>query len=79
MSEITIMTVPLKFVNHSIEDYAMQVTFDPATGEGNVVYNLSVIKNEDLDFAISTLKDAYKTGVTVSGRVKFLHSALSNR
>ena len=30
MSEITIMTVPLKFVNHSIEDYAMQVTFDPA-------------------------------------------------
>jgi repressor of nif and glnA expression len=74
MSEITIMTVPLKFINHSIEDYAMKVTFDPATGEGKVVYNLSVIKNEDLDFAISTLKDAYKTGVTVSGRVRFLHS-----
>jgi len=74
MSEITIMTAPLKFVNHSIEDYAMQVTFDPASGEGNVVYNLSVIKNEDLDFTISTLKDAYKTGVTVSGRVKFLPS-----
>ena len=73
MSEITIMTVPLKFVNHSIEDYAMQVTFDPATGEGKVVYNLSVIKNEDLDFAISILKDAYKTGVTVSGMVRFLH------
>jgi len=45
MSEITIMTIPLKFVNHSIED-----------------------------FAISTLKDAYKTGVTVSGRVRFLSS-----
>jgi len=74
MSEITIMTFPLKFVNHSIEDYAMQVTFDPVSGEGNVVYNLSVIKNEDLDFAISTLKDAYKTGVTVSGQVKFLPS-----
>lgn len=74
MSELTIMTVPLKFVNHSIEDFAMQVTFDPASGDGRVVYNLSVIKNEDLDFAISTLKDAYKTGVTVSGRVKFLAS-----
>jgi repressor of nif and glnA expression len=74
MSEITIMSVPLKFVNHSIEDFAMQVTFDPATGDGRVVYNLSVIKNEDLDFAVSTLKDAYKTGVTVSGRVKFLPS-----
>ncbi len=29
MSEFTIMTVPLKFVNHSIEDFAMQVTYDP--------------------------------------------------
>jgi repressor of nif and glnA expression len=74
MSEITIMTVPLKFVNHSIEDFAMQVTFDPASGDGNVVYNLSVIKNEDLDFAISILRDAYKTGITVSGRVRFLSS-----
>ena len=62
MSEITIMTVPLKFVNHSIEDYAMQVTYDPVSGKGNVVYNLSVIKNEDIEFAVSTLKDAYKTG-----------------
>ena len=74
MSEITVMTVPLKFVNHSIEDFAMQVTFDPVTDEGNVVYNLSLIKNEDLDYAISTLKDAYKTGVTVSGRVRFFSS-----
>jgi repressor of nif and glnA expression len=72
MSEITIMNTLLKFVNHSIEDYAMQVTFDPASGEGRVVYNLSLIKNEDLDFAISMLKDAYQTGVTVSGRVRFL-------
>src|SRR5512136_165388 len=74
MSEITVMTVPLKFVNHSIEDFAMQVTFDPVTDEGDVVYNLSLIKNEDLDYAILTLKDAYKTGVTVSGRVRFFSS-----
>jgi repressor of nif and glnA expression len=65
------MTAPLKFVNHSIEDYAMQVTFDPVKGEGNVVYNLSLIKNEDLEYAISILKDAHKTGVSVSGIVKF--------
>ncbi len=74
MSEITVMTTPLKFINHSIEDFAMQVTFDPVSGDGKVVYNLSIIKNEDLDFAISILKDAYKTGVTVSGLVKFLSS-----
>ena len=74
MPEITIMTVPLKFVNHNIEDFAIQVTFDPVAGEGKVVYNLSLIKNEDLDFAISILKDAYKTGVSVSGLVKIFSS-----
>jgi len=68
------MMPPLKFVNHNIEDYAIQVTFDPAKGEGSVVYNLSLIKNEDLDFAISVLKDANKTGVSVSGLVKFYAS-----
>ncbi len=74
MSEISVMTVPLKFVNHSIEDYAMQVTYDPVSNEGRVVYNLALIKNEDLEFAISMLKDANKTGLTVSGRTKFFSS-----
>jgi repressor of nif and glnA expression len=68
------MTLPLKFVNHNIEDYAIQVTFDPAAGEGKIVYNLSLIKNEDLEFAISILKDAFKTGVSVSGLVRFFKS-----
>lgn len=68
------MTLPLKFVNHNIEDYAMQVTFDPAAGEGKIVYNLSLIKNEDLEFAISVLKDAYRSGVSVSGLVRFFKS-----
>jgi len=68
------MNSPLKFVNNNIEDYAIQVTFDPVEGEGTIVYNLSLIKNEDLDFAISILKDAYKTGVSVSGLVRFYSS-----
>jgi repressor of nif and glnA expression len=68
------MTLPLKLVNHKIEDYALQVTFDPTTGEGDVVYNLSLIKNEDLEFAISILKDAFRSGVSVSGLVKFFKS-----
>jgi repressor of nif and glnA expression len=74
MAECTVMSAPLKFVNHSIEDYALQVTFDPVSGEGNVVFNLSLIKNEDLEYAISILKDAFRTGVTVSGLVKFFSS-----
>lgn len=69
-----VMMPPLKFVNHNIEDYAIRVTFDPVEGEGDVVYNLSLIKNEDLEFAISVLKDANKTGVSVSGLVRFYTS-----
>jgi repressor of nif and glnA expression len=71
------MTLPPKFVNNNIEDYAMQVTFDPVAGEGNVVYNLSLIRNGDLDFAVGILKDAHKTGVSVSGLVKFFQSGES--
>ena len=68
------MTGPLKFVDHSIEDFAMQVTYDPSKGIGKVVYNLSLIKNEDFEYAVSILKDAYKTGVSVSGLVRFASS-----
>jgi len=68
------MTRPLKFVNHNIEDYAIRVTFDPLEGSGDVVYNLSLVRNEDLEFAITVLKDASKTGISVSGLVRFYRS-----
>jgi global nitrogen regulator NrpRII len=68
------MTDPLKFVDHSIEDFAMQVTYEPSEGTGKVVYNLSLIKNEDFEYAVSILKAAYKTGVSVSGLVRFILS-----
>jgi repressor of nif and glnA expression len=68
------MTAALKFVDHSIEDFAMQVTYDPKEGTGKVVYNLSLIKNEDFEYAVSVLRDAYKTGVSVSGLVRFASS-----
>jgi repressor of nif and glnA expression len=64
------MKPPLRLISHVIEDYAMQVTFDPKEGTGKVVYNLSVIRTDDLDYAISVLKDAYKTGICVSGLVR---------
>jgi repressor of nif and glnA expression len=49
----------------------MQVTFDPAKGLGNVVCNLSLIRKEDHEFAIAILKDAFRSGVSVSGLVRF--------
>jgi len=63
---------PLKFVTHRIDDFAMRVTYNPVTDNGKLVYNLSFVKNEDLEFAIGILKDAYKTGLAASGLVKFI-------
>jgi global nitrogen regulator NrpRII len=72
MRELYIMTLPLKFVNHRIEEYATQVTFNPREGTGLVVYNLSLVRDEDLEYTISIFKDAYKAGICASGLVRFV-------
>jgi len=66
------MNLPLKFVHTRIEEYAMQVTYDPREGRGTVVYNLSLIGKGDLEYAISVMKDAFKAGVSVSGLVRLI-------
>ena len=56
------MTRPLKFVDQNIDDYAMKVTYDPVKGTGKLVYNISLVKNEDFEYAVSVLKDATRPG-----------------
>lgn len=66
------MNLPLKFVNNRIEEFAMQVTYQPAENTGTIIYNLSLIRTEDLEFAVTMLKNAHRAGLSVSDRVKFL-------
>jgi repressor of nif and glnA expression len=68
------MNLPLKFVNQKIEEFAMQVTYEPREGTGKVVYNLSVIDTRDLEEALSIYKDAFRAGVCVSGRIRLVNS-----
>ncbi|WOF16183.1 DUF128 domain-containing protein [Methanoplanus sp. FWC-SCC4] len=63
------MNVPLKFVNHKIEENALHLTYDPIEKKGNIIYNLSLINTEDLEFAIKTFKEAYSAGLCVSDRI----------
>jgi global nitrogen regulator NrpRII len=72
MIDALVMNLPLKFVSHKIEEYAMQVTYDPRDGTGRFVYNLSLIDTKDLEKAIAVYKDAFKAGVCVSGLVRFV-------
>lgn len=66
------MTVPLKFVNQRIEDYAMQVTYDPREDRGLVVYNLSVIRTDDYDRAVRVIRDVCKSGICASTMIRFV-------
>ena len=63
------MNVPLKFTNHRIEEYALRVTYSPEENAGTIIYNLSLIESSDLEFALSIMKEAHRTGITISDRV----------
>jgi repressor of nif and glnA expression len=62
----------LKFINQIIEEYAMQVTYNPHEDTGSIIYNLSLIKNSDIDYAVSVFRQAYRAGLSVSDRIRFL-------
>ncbi len=68
------MQRPLKFINHKIEENALEMTYNPVENTGSVIYNLTLIKSEDTETAIKIFKDAYATGLCVSDRVLFAPS-----
>lgn len=63
------MHAPLKFTNHRIEEYALKVTYCPEDDTGKIIYNLSLIESRDLEFALTTMREAHKRGITISDRV----------
>ncbi|MBO4521916.1 MAG: DUF128 domain-containing protein [Methanomicrobium sp.] len=65
------MQRPLKFVNHKIEENALEMTYNPVENTGSVIYNLSLIKSDDTESAIKIFRDAFATGLCVSDRVLF--------
>jgi repressor of nif and glnA expression len=68
------MNRSLKFVNHTIEDFAMQVTFDPIEGSGKVVFNLSLARAADLVPVLDLIRIACRSGVCVSDLVRLVPS-----
>jgi len=64
----------LRFVSHQIEDFAMQVTFNPVQGTGTVVYNLSLVRAEDLEQTISVYRATCEAGVSPSSLIRILYA-----
>jgi repressor of nif and glnA expression len=63
---------PLKFVNHKIDEYSIQVTYDPVERTGKVVHNLSLVQAGDLEQIIPVFRDAYASGISMSSLIGFL-------
>ena len=63
---------PLKFVSHTIEEYAMQVTYDPVAGTGKVVYNLSLVRTPDLLPVLEVVLTACRSGVCASDQIRLV-------
>lgn len=66
------MNDPLRFVSHQIEDFAMQVTFSPSEGTGTVVYNLSLVRETDLEHILSMFRATCDAGVSPSSLIRVL-------
>ncbi len=61
----------LKFISNRIEEDALKVTYDPAENSGSVIYNISLIKSEDLEHAIDIFNETYHAGLCLGERVSF--------
>lgn len=59
----------LKFVNHRIDEYALQVTYNPVADTGKVIFNLSLIREEDRPYAVDIIRASNKAGICVSDRM----------
>lgn len=64
---------PIQFTSSKIEDLMFKTTFDPLTGEGDVIVNISLIDENDLSDVIKIFKMAIMGGLSVSPHAKLLH------
>jgi len=63
----------IQFISSKIEDLMFKTTFDPLTGEGDVIVNISLIDEKDLHDVVKLFKMAIMSGLSVSPYAKLLH------
>ena len=63
----------IQFIQSIIEDLIFKTTFDPKTGEGNVIVNISLIDESSLDEVSPIFKMVITSGLSVSPYIKMLY------
>jgi repressor of nif and glnA expression len=64
----------LKFIHSKIEELMYGVTFDPKSFTGKIAFNTSIIKEEDLDEALTIFKTVYASGLNVGPYLKVIEN-----
>lgn len=65
------------FTLSNIEDLIYGVSFDPSSGSGRIVTNISLMDRDDVDNILPILRDVMLSGLTVSPLAKMLSSGES--
>lgn len=60
------------FIITRIEKLIYDTTFDPDTGKGNVIINISIIDKNDFDDTIKILKNVFHNGYPISPFIKII-------
>lgn len=60
------------FVNTRIEEYMYRTTFNPQSGNGDVIVNTSIIEKSDYEKVASILKNVFDAGYTISRKALIL-------
>lgn len=63
----------IQFTQSTIEDLIFKTTFDPKTGEGNIIVNISLIDESSLDDVSRIFKMVITSGLSVSPYIKIFH------
>ncbi|ADI74904.1 Protein of unknown function DUF128 [Methanohalobium evestigatum Z-7303] len=67
----------VQFTLSKIVNLMFSTTYDPKTGKGDVIANVSIINKHDLNRVLEIFKTAMMSGLTVSPFIKILHEGES--
>jgi len=64
-----LVTDKVGYVITRIKQLAFETTFDPATGQGDVIMNTALFQSREFEAALQAMEPAFRAGLSVSHRV----------
>jgi len=65
----------ITFISSRIENLMYEVTFDPEKRKGNIIVNISIVKDSDFKKVLGYIRQAVHSGLAVSPYIKIVYPA----